>query len=163
MPTPPELRAGPESLPGLRGGHYDAPPPPNPDHEQRKPGRTAHHAGDAPPLALGVAVRRGLSAAVRASGPVSEDPPPQLCPRTRTRPLPSVTATTASPPRLHSAPCAPPFLGRSVSPSSPAPLRAPPRRPNQTPCFCFVFSTPPRGGARDFPRRDLSLLGNIRK
>lgn len=82
--------------------------------------------------------RSGTRRLSGAPGPAS-DPSPPLPP----------PAASASQPELHPARCTPTLqLGRSAGPSSPAPLRAPlPPQPRlkQTPCFCFEFSTPPRG------------------
>lgn len=152
-PTPPG--AGADEV----GGTVLQPQPPSP--EQRNPvtpGGPTHLAGDARPPARGVAVRRAVGAA-GASGPVSEveDPPLQRCPRTGIRPLPpshrrlGLTVPASSRfLRAH------PRLERSACPSSPAPLRAPPprltQRTNQTPCFCFEFSTPPKGAGHVTPR-----------
>lgn len=162
------LRAGPESLRG-RAGTPTSPDQVLPHHEQRNaasPGEPTHRAGEEPPPARDVTVRRGLGAA-GASEPVfggrapaaSAVPPDRH--RTLPPPPPTAASASASQPELHLASRAPTLrLGRSAGPSSPGPPQAQPppqRRPKQIPCFCFEFSTPPRGRARDSPRRDPRL------
>lgn len=153
MPIP-RLRAGPESLPGLRSGYSDTP---------RQVPTTNKETPRSPASPLTVPEMRLHQPAASRSGedwarrgppnlsPEVGDPPPQRCSRTGIGPFPPLPppAASASQPELHPARCTPTLqLGRSAGPSSPAPLRAPlPPQPRlkQTPCFCFEFSTPPRG------------------
>lgn len=91
------------------------------------------------PPGRGVAVPRGLGAA-GASGPVSEDPPLQRCPPTRIRPLPPVTAATASQPQLHPAPRAPTLPGAAQDPRALPPTgdaAAAPAEPQPKPLDLF--------------------------
>lgn len=159
-PTPEaELRAGPESHAGTRGGHSDPPPRAraNPDHEQRNPRDPgwAHspcrrRASTGPRRR----VRRGLGAP-GASGAVSEVGAPRLSgapgPASDPSPLPppprphspGFILLTACPPSGWGAAPAPQALALSGAPQPPP--SPPQRRPKQNPCFCFEFSTPPKG------------------
>lgn len=99
----------------------------------------------------------GVRTCLRGRGPaasaVPRDQHPTPSPRHRRHRLTALASSRSLRAHLQ--------LERCAGPSSPAPLPAPPPRltprPNQTPCFCFEFSTPQGGGTRDSPRRDPSL------
>lgn len=142
--------AGPESLPGLRAGHPEAPRPAPPQVP------TANKETRAGALTLpeprlprpGVAVRRGLGAAGR----------PDLPPRTRRLsggPGPASDPSPPSPPPYSPGsillPERPPSRGAAPTPPPrPEPPRAQPprptRSPEQAPCFCLGFRGPQGAG-----------------
>lgn len=164
-PTAPGLRAGPESLPKLRGGHSDIALR-SPDHEQRSsaiPGGPTHRAGAAPPPARGVTVgwdwaRRGRpdlpprSGTRRLSGAPDRHPTLPPCHRRL-----GLTAPASShSPRAH-----PPAgaLRRSLKPcptmgSTAADAATTAEAPTKPLVFVLSFRRPQGGGARDSSRRD---------